>query len=406
MKTMILPAVSAAKPRMAYVDNIRWTVIAMVVLVHACVTYSGLGSWYYKEPSVLDLGAKLVFWMYSTFAQAFFMGLLFFVAAVFMPASYDRKGFARFLGDRAFRLGIPALVFMLILDPLTTLARSLGTGTSVSWHAALGRYAGYVAGGSFLDSSGPLWFAVALLAFSALYAVVRLVGGLAGRAGRTRPPAPLGDAVSRVPLTPGAVHVTAAVVIAAIAAGSFFTRLAQPMGTSWHNMQLCFFPEYVVLFIVGLWAGRRGFLRALPRAAGMLWLKLAFIIGVPSWFLLLGLGGALTGGEQAFLGGMHWQAAGYAVWEAFFAVSVSIGLLTLYRERANVRNRATGLLADTCFGIYVFHAPILVAVSMLLRPYTVYPLAKAALVAALAFTVSLGLARVVRMVPGLRKVFA
>ena len=138
----------------------------------------------------------------------------------------------------------------------------------------------------------------------------------------------------------------------------------------------------------------------------MMWLRLAFIIGVPSWFLLLGLGGALAGSEQAFVGGMHWQAAGYAAWEAFFAVSVSIGLLTLYRERANVRNRGTGLLADTCFGIYVFHAPILVAVSMLLRSATVYPLAKAALAATLAFAVSLGLAWVVRRIPGLRKVFA
>jgi hypothetical protein len=47
-----------------------------------------------------------------------------------------------------------------------------------------------------------------------------------------------------------------------------------------------------------------------------------------------------------------------------------------------------------------------VTVSMLLRPLTVYPLAKAAIAATLAFAVSLGFARVVRMVPGLRKVFA
>ena len=401
MHTVSIPRAAAApKPRMAYVDNIRWTVIAMVVLVHACVTYSGLGSWYYKEPAVLDLGAKLVFWMYSIFSQAFFMGLLFFVAAVFIPSSYDKKGFGKFLGERAFRLGIPALVFMLILDPVTNLARDLGTGQFVSWPAALGRYPGYVASGSFLGSSGPLWFAVALLAFSAVYAVVRLVGGLAGK------DVPAMRATPDGPLTPRAVNATAAVVMATIAAGSFFVRLVQPVGTSWYNMQLCFFPEYVVLFVVGLWAGRRGFLRALPRQVGMMWLKLAFIIGVPSWFLLLGLGGALTGSEQAFVGGMHWQAAGYAAWEAFFAVSVSIGLLTLYREKANVRNRGTGLLADTCFGIYVFHAPILVAVSMVLRTYTVYPLAKAAIAAAVAFALSLGFAWVVRKVPGLRRVFA
>jgi len=409
-RMMSSPSVSsAAKPRMAYIDNIRWTVIAMVVLVHACVTYSGLGSWYYKEPAVLDLGAKLVFWMYSILSQAFFMGLLFFVAAVFIPASYDKKGFGRFLGDRAFRLGIPALVFMLILDPVTNLARDLGTGQFVSWHAVLGRYPGYIASGSFLGSSGPLWFVVALLAFSSVYAVVRLIAGLAGvKAGL--PDAAIGQPALQgradVPLTPRAVHITATVVMATIAAGSFFVRLVQPVGMSWYNMQLCFFPEYVVLFVVGLWAGRRGFLRALPRQAGMMWLKLAFIIGVPSWFLLLGLGGALSGSEQAFVGGMHWQAAGYAAWEAFFAVSVSIGLLTLYREKANVRNRATGLLADTSFGIYVFHAPILVAASMLLRAFAMYPLVKAVLAASLAFAVSLGFAWVVRKAPGLRKVFA
>jgi glucan biosynthesis protein C len=155
-----------------------------------------------------------------------------------------------------------------------------------------------------------------------------------------------------------------------------------------------------------LWAGRRGLLMLIPRAAGMMWLKLAFIIGVPSWLLLLGLGGALTGGEQAFAGGMHWQAAGYAAWEAFFCVSVSIGLITLYREKANVRSKATGLLADSSFGIYTFHAPILVGVSILLRSVVMYPLAKAVVVAAIAFALSLGFAWAVRRVPRFGRLFA
>jgi len=400
MSTMnVAPAAPALKPRMAYVDNIRWTVIAMVVLVHACVTYSGLGSWFYKEPGALDIGSRLVFALYETFSQAFFMGILFFVAAVFAPGSYDRKGFGRFVGERLFRLGIPALAFMLVLDPVTSLARDIGTGRFTSWADALGRYPGYVASGSFIGASGPLWFAVALLVFSVLYALVRLVGGMVRgtRAPAVRP---------EVTVSPKAVHLGAAVLIAVIAAGSFAVRLVQPIGTSWFNMQLCFFPQYVVLFAAGLWAGRRGLLRAIPRAAGMAWLRLAFIVGVPAWFLLMGLGGVLTGNEQVITGGLHWQAAGYAAWEAFFAVSVSIGLLTLYREKANVRNRATGLLADTCFGVYVFHAPILVAVSMVLKNLAVYPLAKAVIAALLAFTVSLALAWVIRRIPGLRKVFA
>ncbi|MGO9310000.1 MAG: acyltransferase family protein [Spirochaetia bacterium] len=400
MQVTSVPSASVgATPRMAWIDNIRWTVIAMVVLVHACVTYSGLGSWYYKEPGVLGIGAKLVFTAYTTFSQAFFMGLLFFVAALFVPASYDRKGFAKFVGERAFRLGVPSLVFMLILDPLTSLIRAWGTGQFDSWAGAMERYSHFVTSGSFLNASGPLWFAVALLAFSLVYALARLLGG-------ARAPEPRRAPHAEVPRAPRAVHVTIAGLMAVIAAGSFFIRLVQPMGTSWHNMQLCFFPSYIVLFFAGLWAGRRGFLVKLPREAGTMWLKLAFMIGLPAWFLLLGLGGALTGRAQMYFGGMYWQAAGYAAWEAFFCVSVSVGLLALYRERANVRNKGTGLLAETSFGIYTFHAPILVGVSMILRAVVIYPLAKAALAAAAAFAVSLGLAWVVRKVPGLGRVFA
>jgi surface polysaccharide O-acyltransferase-like enzyme len=383
---------------MAWVDNLRWTVIIMVILVHASVTYSGLGSWYYTEPSALDVVSKLVFAMYNTFSQAFFMGLLFFVAAVFVPASYDKKGFGKFVGERAFRLGIPALVFMLILDPVTSIIRALGTGQSIPWSSAAGSYAAFVTSGSFLSASGPLWFAVALLVFSLVYAVVRLLAGLLG----PRPLRPRAE----IRVTSRSVHVTAAIMMAVIAAGSFLVRLVQPIGTSWHNMQLCFFPSYIVLFCVGLWAGRQGILGKLPRQAGMMWLKLAFIVGVPAWLLLLGLGGASSGNQQAFLGGLQWQSMGYAAWEAFFCVSVSIGLLTLYREKANVRTKGTGLLADTSFGIYTFHTPILVGASMVLRAVAVYPLGKAAIAAVIAWTVTLVFAWVMRKVPGLGKVFA
>jgi surface polysaccharide O-acyltransferase-like enzyme len=138
----------------------------------------------------------------------------------------------------------------------------------------------------------------------------------------------------------------------------------------------------------------------------MTWLKIAFAAGVPAWFILMGFGGVMAGNMDVILGGMRWQAAGYAAWEAFFAVSVSIGLLTLYRDRVNVRNRWTGLLADNCFGIYVFHAPILVGVSMLLRTAALYPLAKAGAAALIAFCASLAFTALVRRVPGLRRAFA
>ena len=211
-----------------------------------------------------------------------------------------------------------------------------------------------------------------------------------------------------VPVNPSSrsVHLAAALLIVVMALGSFLVRLAAPVGESWYNMQLCFFAQYILLFSIGLWAGRVGLLQSLPRQAGKVWLRLAFAVGVPAWFLLMGLGGALSGNEKVYGGGWHWQAAGYAAWEAFFCVAISIGLVTLYRGRANVKNRVTGLLSSTSFGIYVFHTPLLVGVSVLMRTATMYPLAKALIAGVVAWAGSLAVAWIVRRIPGLGKLFA
>jgi surface polysaccharide O-acyltransferase-like enzyme len=56
--------------------------------------------------------------------------------------------------------------------------------------------------------------------------------------------------------------------------------------------------------------------------------------------------------------------------------------------------------------VYVFHAPILVAISLSLRQFMVAPVAKAALVSVIALATSLLFAALVRTVPGLRKLFS
>jgi glucans biosynthesis protein C len=399
------PGPSAARPaagapetsRMAFIDNLRWLVIGMVVIMHACVTYSGLGSWYYKEPSALGAASMLVFSAYQSFAQAFFMGLLFLIGAYFIPRAYDRKGFGRFVRDRLFRLGVPTLVYMLVLNPLIALIMASFKGQALTAAAVGAQYARYVGSFQFLSGTGPLWFAFALLVFSILYAVVRLIAD-----------APQGPArvEARTVQRPAVItHRKVIAVIFLIGVVAFLVRLVQPVGTSWLNMQFCFFTQYVVLFLIGLWAERTDLLRTLPEAFGTSWLRLAFAVGVPVWLLLGGLGGALTGSMDAFGGGLHWQAAGYALWESFFCVAFSLGLITLFRERVNAPSAVAGFLSANAFGVYVFHAPILVAISMTLHRVLAPALAKAALVSAIALAASFLFAALVRTVPGLRKVF-
>ena len=41
--------------RLFFIDNIRWLMIIFVVMLHAAITYSSMGSWYYTETAKLDI---------------------------------------------------------------------------------------------------------------------------------------------------------------------------------------------------------------------------------------------------------------------------------------------------------------------------------------------------------------
>ncbi|AGK96843.1 hypothetical protein Clopa_1948 [Clostridium pasteurianum BC1] len=69
------------KSRMFFIDNIRLIMIIIVVLVHTSVTYSGIGGWYYIENKSVDTVSKIIFEIFNTFSQAYFMGFLFLIGA-------------------------------------------------------------------------------------------------------------------------------------------------------------------------------------------------------------------------------------------------------------------------------------------------------------------------------------
>src|SRR5215469_11324283 len=163
-RALIMPPKLA---RVAYIDNLRWTMIVLVVSMHAADTYSPLGNWYFVQRPPVSQLTLLTFAAWQMYLQSFFMGLLFFVAGVFVPPSIDRKGPVRFLRDRAFRLGLPVLLYMFVLGPVTEYYVSHSWTAPYSfahewWH--------HIADGEVLQENGPLWFLLALLIFSGVYA--------------------------------------------------------------------------------------------------------------------------------------------------------------------------------------------------------------------------------------------
>ena len=344
----------AARPagpsRLVFVDNLRWVMIVLVVSMHAAVTYSRIGSWYFMEDSKPGLGLTVCFATYQTFLQAFFMGLLFLIAGYFVPGAFDRKGWGKFLKDRAVRLGIPTLLYMLVVHPVTVywLLRNFAHPDYPSLAEA---YWPFISKGRFLGGSGPMWFAFALLLFSLGYSVLRLAKA---RPART-------DAAAALP-TYG--QVGGLIVVMGLC--SFLVRIIQPIVTSVMNFQFCFFSQYILLFAVGIMAWRGDWLARLPSAFGLRWFGLAWTVGVLAWFALLGaIFGTRT--EAKLFGGFTWQSAALCFWESFFCVGQCLGWLVLFRDRWNSQGPLARWLSDNSFAVYFFHPPVLIAITLAMR---------------------------------------
>src|SRR5262249_36934586 len=78
--------------RRLFVDNLRWTMIVLVIGMHAADTYSPFGSWYYADRADTGPATALALGTFQSVLQAFFMGVLFAVAGYFARASLLRKG--------------------------------------------------------------------------------------------------------------------------------------------------------------------------------------------------------------------------------------------------------------------------------------------------------------------------
>jgi len=330
-----MPESTTRPARLYFADNIRWFVIVQVVVLHAAVTYSNLGKWYYIEPAELGPLSGLAFGFILSFTQAYSMGLLFLIAGYFVPASFDRKGARKFLRDRAVRLGIPALIYMLFINPaLEYYVMALEAEAPLPPPG--GFYLRYVLGLNFIGGSGPMWFALALLIFSAAYAAARLFLP-DPKEGEGR-----GEGDGELP-----GHRDVVKLGLVIAAAAFTIRLVQPIGTAVLNMQLPFFASYVALFAVGIVARRRRWLLRIPYPFGMAWLKAALIGGTILWLGIFVVGIGPEGDISKVYGGLYWQSAAYALWESFFGLGAILGIVVLFRERFNSGGSSPGSCPTT-----------------------------------------------------------
>jgi hypothetical protein len=381
-----------AAARLLFVDNIRVFLTILVILHHLMVTYAGTGSWYYNEGR--DDGiTRFTGSLFCSVNQAYFMGLFLLISAYFVPGSYDRKGAGRFVKDRLIRLGIPLAVFSWVLHPLFVyvgLGMGYGYRESLWTFITVDYFAEYR---QPIIGAGPLWFVEVLLIFSLLYALWRLA---------FRPRSAAATVDTRFPGN-GAIALFAVL----LGVAGFLFRLVFPMDEYLFeplNLQLGFFAQYIILFIVGLIAYRRNWLVSLPDRSGRLWL------GVAALFVLVRVGMQLAMDFDLMAGilirgGWHWEAMAYALWESFMCVSACIGLVYAFRRFLNHGGRLAGLLVPNAYTAYVIHALVITSVALIAADLLpLHPLLKWVVLAVVCVPLCFGFGALILKIPGTDRV--
>lgn len=379
-----LASALAAPPRELYIDRLRSIMTACVILHHTAITYGAVGGWFYYELHPSGSITSLLLTMFCATQQAYFMGFFFLLAGYFTPGSLERKGYARFIGDRFLRLGLPLLAFGFVLGPLTdamvTAAEGRGFWSTFVWlwnHKVFG--------------NGPLWFAQALLIFSLGYCVWR---------------ATFGSRLTQSARTPK--HVPAYIwwLLCAFGVGAVALAIRQfvPSGVNIFGLQIGYFSSYTFLFVIGLAAWRHDWLRQLHWKHVWPWL-IALAVAWPTLPIGITVANKVFGpGKASFGGGFTWPSVLYAFWEPFVAWGLIAAWLLVFRKYMNQPSRFWSWLNRRAYAVYIIHPPVLVGVSILLHAWPAPPLVKFAVTGTLSCIASWLLADPLVRMPGVRRV--
>jgi len=376
---------------MLYIDNMRVLLISLVVVGHMAITYGApLGDWYYREEGRVDPVYAIATMLLLGIGASFLLGLFYLIAGYFSPNPYNRKGAKRFIADRLLRLGLPLIFYALVINPLVTYWAAVKGGY-------VGSFPGYVS--THLPtleraSVGPMWFVEALLVFSIIYVVVRLLFG-------ARPGA--SDSKANRPV-PGNGYI----FLFALCLGlvTFIVRIWAPFG--WWlepiHQEPAHLPQYVALFTIGTIAYRYDWFNALRVAQARIWgwIALALVPGLP---ILAIAAGALRGEfDPAVTGGLTWLSLAYSIWEAFIGVALLIWVFAWFRGRLNHQGSLVKAMSPATYAVYLLHPMIIVPLALALSHLRLSLELKFILFTLPALAITFLAGHLVRMVPGVRKI--
>ena len=302
--------ISTDSRRQYFLDNLKLLLTVLVVFHHAAQAHKEGAYWPYsfKDTSMLIPWI----WKFLSTNASFFMGLFFLIAGYFVPISYDRQNTGVFVKKKLHHLGIPCVLMSMIL--------SLMVG-----HFEIGH----------------MWFVENLLLFSLLYVVYRLV---------FKPKRTLTE-----PCNISIVWLLGIALVMGIAVQ--IDREFSPQDRWINVLHILYFeparyPQYVVMFILGVYMERRRILENLDCRTGFTCLIIGLLLTIGNYLRSSGPWGSFVD---------RW----FGFYESMMSIFISFGLIWVFKELFNGTNSFFKWACKQTYAVYIVHLPLMILIQFL-----------------------------------------
>ena len=228
---------------------------------------------------------------------------------------------------------------------------------------------------------GHMWFVESLLVFCLIYALIRHWAS------------PVDKACSSKPTVVGLL-----VVALMMGVGCYFIRQVSPqdhwiwpLGIIPLPLEPAHYLQYVMMFVMGIFAYRFQWLQKMSNGVG---------------FTVLLIGIALAVGNYLRDGG-PWNAfvwQWFGIYESLMCVFISFGLLWLFREYAGNTSRFMQWCAAQSYGAYIFHLLLMIMLQNAVDGIWMGAFGKFLFIGVVTTILAFLLTWVVRMIPGVKNI--
>jgi glucans biosynthesis protein C len=322
-----------------------------MIVHHTAIAYGGHGGWLFRSRCFPAFSVLLT--AFNAINQTFFMGTFFFLSGYFtrQSISHRSRSMKEFVCSRMLRLGLPAILYTLLIEPtLEGLVQLLGTPTKSGFETSVFGNIYWSYWSQLRGIRGPVWYLAVVMVFDILSVVIF--------------PGKFGNFLTR--LSGARMN---ALVIPTLWAGnilaSFAIRLIYPVDRVFGplNLRPAFLPQYILAYTWGHASALHDdlFLFApFPLMVGPLAdLVWSLCFSFSGLGVLFGISVWSSTSERAAIehvvGGFSVPALLYAIWnEASFAL-IGPSLMRAFANYANhpVRLNSWGCLGHGYFKVHV-----------------------------------------------------